>query len=745
CHIGFTKIRVLGHIISKNRIEIDPNKFPQLDSFEIPRTGKAIEAFLGFCNYFRAHIPNFARIAAPLEAVRKQRKFELTPNLVTAFNVLKSVLKSNIPLAMPDYNSPMYLATDASTRGLGAVLFQIEGSSRNYIAIISRALSKAEKNYSVTSLELQAICWALNRLHEYLFGRKFQILTDHRSIVTMLNTPIPNNHVQRNLETLLSHNFEITYIPGLDNVLPDLLSRLYDQLKEETDATSSQSTSTTSNQETEPITHPLQDELLLNDLQNPFQHLRKTTQEILGKRLPEKEERSTLLISAHDAHHGPQAMFRKLLLQQQVYWPEMLSDAEELCSKCEACQLYTIKRVGYHPLSSVQSTFPFDSISIDLFGPLPTTPRGNNYGLVCVDDCSSFTILRSIPDKSALSIARELWSIYTTFGIPKVVRSDRGTEFVNSLTTTLHNLVGTNHRVTAPYHPRANGKAEATVKMAKAALFRACHHSFSDWDLFLPATQLALNQRIPNRTLTAPFTVFFGRPFNPFADFRTATEALSSVDDWINHLSTFHRQTLGAINSRAADHDAQVRERFNETHVIAEPHPVGALVMKLVPGLHSKMAPNWEGPFKVAAISKSGSYVLQRADGQNLTAKIPHDHTRLIALPESVPSTLPFQRFESGYRRPTRPNSHQIRTTQRPILPTPMTSNPFPRPQSSPIHLAPSSHPHGAYITRTTLHPSAPSESPVFSSQRPGPQRSRRGSCVFRPMPTPRSSFPSPP
>ena len=77
CHLGYTKIRVLGHIISANIIEVDPRKFPQLDSFQLPnKTGKTVESFLGFCNYFRNHIPSFARIAFPLESVRKLRRFE---------------------------------------------------------------------------------------------------------------------------------------------------------------------------------------------------------------------------------------------------------------------------------------------------------------------------------------------------------------------------------------------------------------------------------------------------------------------------------------------------------------------------------------------------------------------------------------------------------------------------------------------------------------------------------------------
>ena len=82
---------------------------------------------------------------------------------------------------------------------------------RRYIQCASRALSAAERNYSATALEMQALCWALLKFHHYLYGRKFVVLTDHKSLITMINQANPSTHVQRNFETLLTYDFSTTF------------------------------------------------------------------------------------------------------------------------------------------------------------------------------------------------------------------------------------------------------------------------------------------------------------------------------------------------------------------------------------------------------------------------------------------------------------------------------------------------------------------------------------------------------
>lgn len=638
CQLGFTKLKILGHVVSRDEIHIDRNKLPFLESVPMPCSGHAVEAFLGFTNYFRAHIPMYARLAAPLERLRKVKSFEPRPDDLKAFNDLKAAVGLAVPISTYVEGRQLFIACDASTRGLGAILFQLdtdvevvsrlsegfckENPRRKFLSITSRALTPAERNYSATALEMQAVCFALQKFHHFILGRKIIVITDHMSLTKMMMQPKLSSHVERNLETLLSYDIGFIHISGVQNILPDALSRMYDHLTEEEFHLMGKS----------------DQQLML--LSNPGRSFNQLVEEVAGKRLPGPEERERLLASCHDIHQGPQAMFKRLLLNEEVYWPSMLKDCQTLVNSCSSCQMFASKTTGYQPLRSVPSYRPFDSVSIDYFGPLPTSLSGASYVLVIVDDFSGFIILRPIEDKSAIVAARSLWSVYADYGVPMRVRSDRGTEFVNQLVAALHRLMGVDHRVTAPYHPNANGKAESSVKLAKTALKKLAHDNWVNWNLFIPTVQMGLNQRIPSRTNTAPFVLLFGRPFNRFADYSDTTKDCFETEDWLNHFREFNENILGGIRARMDEYDANIRDDWSESHRVTDDFVTGSLVKKVIPQTNSKLTPNWSGPYRVIKKSKSGSYVIQDMNGNILDTKVPHEQLKLLQLPGEFPSGL---------------------------------------------------------------------------------------------------------
>ena len=113
---------------------------------------------------------------------------------------------------------------------------------------------------------------------------------------------------------------------------------------------------------------------------------------------------------------------------------------------------------------------PFDHISIDLAGPFETSHVGNSYILLLVDVATRFTILRTVLNKNASSIAQELFNILSLVGFPKIIQSDNGTEFVNTVIQNLTLISSIDHRLTLPYHPRANGIAERHIRTMKSSL-----------------------------------------------------------------------------------------------------------------------------------------------------------------------------------------------------------------------------------------------------------------------------------
>ena len=153
-----TSVTFLGHILSADGVSPNPEKVSKVKDWLIPKTPKEVHSFIGLASYYRRFIPNFAKWAGPLHALIipasfKQKickgemkksdlpKFEWTPTCQEGFDQLKNALTEAPILAYPDYSKPFILETDASLKGLGAVLFQKgEDNEVCVIAYASRSL-----------------------------------------------------------------------------------------------------------------------------------------------------------------------------------------------------------------------------------------------------------------------------------------------------------------------------------------------------------------------------------------------------------------------------------------------------------------------------------------------------------------------------------------------------------------------------------------------------------------------------
>lgn len=180
CNFLQREISYLGHVLSEDGVKPDKGKIECVLKFPQPQTPKEIKSFLGLIGYYRRHIPEFAKIAKPLNnLLKKDTPFVWTNEQEAAFTKLKEIITSEPILQYPDFSKEMILTTDASRIALGAVLSQGQISQEKPIAFTSRTLNKAESNYSTTEQELLAIVWATKHLRPYLLGRKFRIVTDH--------------------------------------------------------------------------------------------------------------------------------------------------------------------------------------------------------------------------------------------------------------------------------------------------------------------------------------------------------------------------------------------------------------------------------------------------------------------------------------------------------------------------------------------------------------------------------------
>ena len=143
-----------------------------------------------------------------------------------AFNTIKKLLTEEPLLQYPDFTKPFVLTTDASNEALGAVLSQVPMGQDLPVAYASRTLLNAEKNYSTREKELLAIIWSCKQYRQYLFGRKFTIVTDHKPLTWVFSVKDPSSRLLRWRLKLEEYDYHIVYKPGIRNTNADALSRI---------------------------------------------------------------------------------------------------------------------------------------------------------------------------------------------------------------------------------------------------------------------------------------------------------------------------------------------------------------------------------------------------------------------------------------------------------------------------------------------------------------------------------------
>lgn len=183
-----TEVILLGFVVNEHGRRVNSEKLANVQAWAYPTNKKMIQRYLGLFNYFREYIPLYSTITAPLNQLRNTRgNFELNEFQKKSFDAVRNLVAQAPILSFPDFNAPFFVATDASNVGIGAVLYQMPNgkdnhSKINYISFQARSLLPHEKNYPAYKKELLGIIFALMKFHQYLWGRKFTLYTDHRPL-----------------------------------------------------------------------------------------------------------------------------------------------------------------------------------------------------------------------------------------------------------------------------------------------------------------------------------------------------------------------------------------------------------------------------------------------------------------------------------------------------------------------------------------------------------------------------------
>jgi hypothetical protein len=205
----------------------DESKLSAVKEFPIPNTTKKRKGFLDLAGYYRRFIPNFRKIAKPLNNLLKNNiPFIWNEDTDEAFNTLNRLISQPL-LQYPHFSKPFILTRDAINDALGVVLSHRDIGRDLTVAYASRTLSKAARNYPTIEKELLEIVWRCKYFRPYLYGKIFTVVTDKRPIVWIFNVKDPSSRLLIWRLKQEEYEYNIVYKRGSSNTNADALSRIH--------------------------------------------------------------------------------------------------------------------------------------------------------------------------------------------------------------------------------------------------------------------------------------------------------------------------------------------------------------------------------------------------------------------------------------------------------------------------------------------------------------------------------------
>lgn len=504
CEFGKSQIEYLGFVLNSQGLHPSPDKVDAVKNAPVPTCVKELKAFLGLVNYYGRFLPNQSTMAAPLyRLLRDNVPWEWKQSEQEAFEKCKDLLTNEKVLIHYDPSLPLTLACDSSAYGIGAVLqHTMPTGEERPIAYASRTLSPAEKKYSQIEKEGLSLIFGIKKFHQYLWGRKFKMVTDHKPLLTLFgeHKSLPTMaaaRIQRWAIILSAYDYHIEYCPSEKNSNADGLSRV--PLPEMTDGGTAALSEhihalIAEHFEQAPLKAEhvsrvtRRDKVLSKVLKYVMEgwpmnvdenlkayHLRRL--ELSAERgcvlwgtrviIPEKL-RKIVLKELHVGHQGMVKM--KALARKYVWWPKMDAELEQVCRTCEPCQMEqkAPRQVPLHPWE-----FPGQSwkrLHIDFAGPF----LGHTF-MIIVDAYSKWLEVFRMPNLTSQSTISRLRRLFAAYGLPEHIVTDNGTQFTSEEFKNFMQQNGILHSTSAPGHPATNGLAERYVQTFKGGIKKLAH------------------------------------------------------------------------------------------------------------------------------------------------------------------------------------------------------------------------------------------------------------------------------
>ncbi|XP_060126817.1 uncharacterized protein K02A2.6-like [Zootoca vivipara] len=534
CLLGVPQVDFLGFKVDAEGVHPTGDKVRAICEAPAPKSKSELQSFLGLLNFYHAFLPHKAAVAEPLHRLLDKRApWVWGQRQRAAFQAVKDLLVSNSVLAHFDERLPVVLACDASPYGIGAVLgHQLPDGREVPVAYFSQTLAAAERNYSQIDKEGLAIVKGVKKFHDFLYGRPFTIVTDHKPLLGLFapekQTPqVLSPRVLRWSIFLAGYQYALIHRPGKAMGHADALSRL--PLPETgPDPAPAQEVMTLELLPDRPIQaqevahHSTKDRVISRVLDwvwrgwpssSPGPEFAGYTNRkhelsahkgclLWGSRVVVPQPlRKRVLTALHETHPGVVRM--KALARSYVWWPGIDREIEAWVQHCQTCQESRPDppRAPVQPWESARH--PWSRLHVDFAGPF----QGKTFFIV-VDSYTKWLEVALVPSTSTAAAIRVLRKLFATHGLPDTLVSDNGTAFTSEEFQTFTAQNAIRHIRSAPFHPATNGQAERMVRTTKDSLRRMTQ---GDWEYRLAAFLLAQHSTPSTTTGRSPAELLMGR------------------------------------------------------------------------------------------------------------------------------------------------------------------------------------------------------------------------------------------
>ena len=671
CQIFQTQVQYLGHNVSKDGITMLNSHVKRIMDWPLPDTGKKLQQFLGFVNYYSSFIPEYGMLVAEMNKMRNIKgPLEWTDELKNNFAKLKLAFEKSPTRAYPDYSegaNPFILDTDFSALCVGAVLSQIQDGKEKFIACASSKNSPAQAAYPSFKGELLAIVVGIKKFEHMLQCRKFLLRTD-ASAMKYLETLRDNRGMFCRWQMYLAEfDFDVQHRSGTSHVNADVLSRRDDvispnpeqenlienmgeentpllsppqlreisksSLKQMTQADSTLSVvikyllsgEKPSKSERWGLSHDVKKYINIFECLEVREGLLYFTTPILNRKpgharlcLPDKLRKHAWLSIHSSKHMGITKTLEELC--ERFYFHNMKSYVTLMNINCVECiaKQKSHAKATHIPHRSVYGGFN-ETVYTDTIGPIQPVGfyqgKRVNHILTIQDGWSRYLTAIPISDVSTKTIAASFVEVWIhRYSCPVRIHSDNGTGFTSKLMSEIMQLFQIKRTYCPPYSPEGNRVERAHKVLGQ--LIRSNHDGRAeDWVRKLSAAVFVYNTTTNRATGLSPLEALTGiKPRLPVdLVFRLNTQAKSSWSMFIDNLKDRYHQLYRTISSVAKtqvllDNEKLMPSKQNDIEVGDH---VYYYLARQTPHLSAKISVRWIGPLLVVRKVSDSLYVVK--------------------------------------------------------------------------------------------------------------------------------------